>query len=407
MKGGLLKIVLFGIFIIALLLRVFSVIQAEPKKALYSDAKEYDEIAMHIVSGHGYIANIEGKDLPTTRRTPGYPLFLAGIYKVFGHSYLAVQIIQAILGALCCVIIFFITAAIYNNLAGTIAAFMAAVYKPFVSGFLYYGGSTEFISEAPYMFFISLSLLALILFIKKGDKKIAVLAGISIGLAVLIRPEFIIFPILLFFYLLYVSRFAVKTVIKRYFFIYFFMTLTMAPWVIRNYIVEGRFIPLSNYAGLVFYCGNNSLAKGGWAWPEGYSELYSGIKEFSDYEKNKIFFDKGLEFLKANPGRIPWISVKKVLVHWAPFELGLKMFNPYYAFILLFGAIGILFFRNKSVIEAIITITLLTTTLIAIIIYGDPRYRYPYEFCLIIFASLPIVKIFDAGFSIIKRQKIL
>ncbi|MBU1061146.1 MAG: hypothetical protein KJ952_00275, partial [Candidatus Omnitrophica bacterium] len=54
------------------------------------------------------------------------------------------------------------------------------------------------------------------------------------------------------------------------------------------------------------------------------------------------------------------------------------------------AAIGILFFRKRNNLEYVLLIPFLMTTLTAIIMYGDPRYRYPYEPYLIIFAALAI-----------------
>src|SRR3989338_2675498 len=116
MKNSSLTKILVVIFIVALSLRIFTVItQKESERIPRSDASNYDHLAMNIVSGEGFSEDINGKVIPTARRTPVYPMFLAGIYAVFGHSYIAVKIIQAILGALLCLVIFFIANIIYND----------------------------------------------------------------------------------------------------------------------------------------------------------------------------------------------------------------------------------------------------------------------------------------------------
>jgi 4-amino-4-deoxy-L-arabinose transferase-like glycosyltransferase len=396
-KSGLINKILLGIFVLALFLRLLAVINQEASEIMpRSDAKEYDKIAINMASGYGYSLYRDGKYVPTMHFLPGYPLFLATIYRFFGHDYMAAKVMQAIIGALFCIIIFFIGRAIYGDYTGITAAFIAAIYKPFACGLLFscYGGPAYLLSEYLTMFFISLSILLFILFLKKKDKILAVMTGILIGMTVSTRPEFIIFPVLFFLYFLYASRFAISAVIKKYFLIYLFIGLTLAPWIIRNYIIERKFIPFSTYSGIVFWVGNNSLAKGGWVWPEDYQKTIDKIKGFSEYQENKIFFTKGLEWVKHNPKKMPWLIIKRLLIHWAPFENGLKVFNVYYAFVLLFAAIGILFFRNRSVSEVSLVVALLTTSATAAIFYGDPRYRYPYEFCLIIFAALAIVKIF-------------
>ena len=168
------------------------------------------------------------------------------------------------------------------------------------------------------------------------------------------------------------------------------------PWVTRNYIVHGRAVPLSTLGGYIFWMGNNYLANGSssGAYTENYLELMKETENMSEYERDKVFFKDGIKELKTNPKRIPKLFIKKIMVHWAPFEEGFRLFNPYYAVILLFGSIGILFFRRRSIMENVLLIVFLTTTLTAIITVGDPRYRHPYESCLIIFAALSMNEIF-------------
>ena len=390
------KKTLFFIFILALFFRLVAVIgQDESEKSLYADAKEYDTIATNIVSGHGFSKVIEGPKVPTTRRTPLYPLFLSGIYAIFGHSYIAVKLIQALLGALFCIVIFLITNLIYNNTRiSIIACIITALYKPFISGFHYYGGPAYVLSEYFYMFILGIAILASLLFVKKENKVFGILAGLSTGLAMLTRPEFVLFSVFLTVYLLCVSKQSARQQIKKYFIMYLFILLTIAPWTLRNYIVTGKFIPLSTLNGKVFLFGNNSLASGGWAYPENYDKLADEIKNLSEYERNRILLRKGIGELKKNPKRIPVLYIKKILVHWAPFEKGFEVFNPYYAVLLLFGSIGILFFRRRTIMEYILLMIFFTTTLTAVIAWGDPRYRYPYEFGLIIFTALAMNEIF-------------
>lgn len=155
----------------------------------------------------------------------------------------------------------------------------------------------------------------------------------------------------------------------------------MSPWIVRNYIVYKEFIPLSTNGGIVFWIGNNSLANGG-------SSSAAWSFEDGDNKKSKEYFKMGIEYLKNNPKRIPKLFIRKILVHWAPFANGFEFFNSFYAVILLFGSVGILFFRKKVVLENILLLILLSTTLAAVITFGEPRYRCPYEPYLIIFSAL-------------------
>ncbi|MFC1621060.1 ArnT family glycosyltransferase [Candidatus Omnitrophota bacterium] len=389
------KKILFFIFILALFLRLFTVFtQEESKKVPYSDAKEYDSIAVNLVSGHGYSKDIDAPKIPTSRRVPVYPLFLASVYAIFGHSYMAVKIIQAILGALLCIVVFLIANMVYSDkFTAVTASFITAIYKPFVSGFNYYGGPALLLSEYFFMFILALTILTILFFIKNENKGLGALSGIFIGLTILTRPEFALYPILLVFYLFLKSQLSVKRFIKKYFIVYFFIALTLTPWIIRNYAIYKKFIPLSTLGGYVFLHGNNSLARGGWEYPVYHDAIMKKTENMSEYEKNRLFLKKGIEELKAGSKRIPKLFIKKILVHWAPFEKRFELFNLYYAIILIFGIPGMLLFR-KGAMKGILLISFLTTTLTAVIIWGDPRYRYPYELFLIIFAAFAMKEIF-------------
>lgn len=241
-------------------------------------------------------------------------------------------------------------------------------------------------SEHFFMIMIGLTILALLYFIKKEDIKTGMLAGFFMGATILTRGEFVLFPVLLIVYLLYVSNLSIKVLLRKYFIVYLFIALTMSPWIVRNYIVYKEFIPLSIGGGNIFWKGNNSLANGGISNP-------AWSFEDANSQKDKEYFKMGIEYLKNNPKRIPMLFIRKILVHWAPFANGFEWFNSFYAFILLFGSIGILFFRKKVILENILLLIFLSTTLAAVITFGEPRYRCSYEPYLIIFSALTFSEI--------------
>lgn len=388
--------ILFIIFMFALSLRLLAVFtQSDPKKILYADAKAYDNIAVNIMSGYGFSLVPDGSPIPTTQRTPMYPLFLAGIYIIFGHNYVAVKIIQAILGALSCIIIFYITNITYRNkMVAIIASLITALYVPFIRGFNYYGGPALLLSEYFYIFMLGMAILTTLIFVRDGKKWSGMLSGICIGFTVLTRPEFIVFPLLLIGYLFYISKLSVKRTVYKYFIMYFFMLMILLPWTIRNYIVQKKFIPLTTLNGLVFWLGNNSLANGGWAYPENYAATTKQVENLCEYEQNKVFLETGIKEIKKNPQRMPKLLIKKILVHWAPFEKKFEIFNPYYAILLLLSSIRIFFLKRLNIFENVLMIIFLATTITAVLTWGEPRYRYPYEYFLIVFAAFSLNKIF-------------
>src|SRR5260370_760317 len=67
------------------------------------DGKTYAQIARNLLEQHVYSHETEAPYDPSLIRLPGYPLFLASIYTVFGHTNNgAVRIIQALIDTLTC-----------------------------------------------------------------------------------------------------------------------------------------------------------------------------------------------------------------------------------------------------------------------------------------------------------------
>jgi hypothetical protein len=67
------------------------------------DGRYYALIARNVLNHNGYSGEEEEPFLPTLVRTPGYPLFLAGVYQVFGQdNNRAVRVIQAALDTATC-----------------------------------------------------------------------------------------------------------------------------------------------------------------------------------------------------------------------------------------------------------------------------------------------------------------
>ena len=80
--------------------------------AFADDTRIYDELERNWADHGVYGLWIGGKLTPVNIRVPGYPAFLAAIYALFGHTWLAVRLAQAALDLLTC----FLTAALAASL---------------------------------------------------------------------------------------------------------------------------------------------------------------------------------------------------------------------------------------------------------------------------------------------------
>ena len=94
-----------------------------------SDGRAYDELAWSLASGNG---------IPSwyTDRFPmlllGYVYFVAAVYKIAGHSHVALLTVQAVLGAAACVLLYNMTGLLFGRAVARVTAVFTAVSFPLV-----------------------------------------------------------------------------------------------------------------------------------------------------------------------------------------------------------------------------------------------------------------------------------
>jgi 4-amino-4-deoxy-L-arabinose transferase-like glycosyltransferase len=380
------------IFILALSLRLMAIaMMSSESKHLEHDAYRYNQIAKSILIGEGFSKN--GK--PIAWRGPVYPYFLAIIYKIFGLNVDIVRIIQAVLASLLCLVVYKIGLLVFSETVGLGAAFFCAIYQPFIK-YLYWGGPAYLYTETLFMLLIALSIWALLIYSRNQTLKNMFLAALALAVAALIKPTVLIFFPLLGLWIWHLKRFSFLKTIRDFLFILILFFIVALPWTIRNYLVFGEFIFISNEGGDVFLKGNHPLASGGVVWVK--SELEKNPENFRRYSETYIKnakYKEGLHYLFSNPKRIPYLMFKKIIVNWNVFgEDGL--YNFYYGLALFFGIIGIAFSLREIDTNSLLLLSMLFwVSLIALIFFGEPRYRYPAEPYLIIFAVYGIYCLFS------------
>jgi hypothetical protein len=112
---------LLVLFLGAFAVRVAFILASGPTAPPWDrgDDQSYDKIAYRLVSQHEY-AN--------TLYTPGYPLFLALNYAVFGRSWPLARLVQAGLGAATCLLVYRLGTKMFSERVGLIAGILLAVY---------------------------------------------------------------------------------------------------------------------------------------------------------------------------------------------------------------------------------------------------------------------------------------
>ena len=240
-----------------------------------ADAMRYNNLALNLINHHLYSRDTVPPCRPESFVPPGYPIFIAFGYLIFGKNPISIIIIQIILSCVTGILAFLLALQFLENRK---IAFIGGILFGLSPNIAFH--STKLISESLFTFLILLSLYLLLLIIKnkqqiatqissplmgedKGGGETCLvptlshtptikeeevktnfnkqlipllLAGFLFGLATYVRTISIYFPILVFIILLIrQKKINIRLISIIGFIIIYFLTLT--PWIIRNTMV--------------------------------------------------------------------------------------------------------------------------------------------------------------------------
>ena len=233
------------------------------------DGKVYAQIATNVLERHVYSHATEPPYEPSLIRLPGYPLFIAGIYSIFGHGdNTAVRIVQALIDTASCGLIA-LTAFLWEPDEGrkrrsSIAALALAAVCPFTTIYV-----ATILTETLTVFFAVAMCLTATLALRattRGNARrsptwLWATTGLIAGVAVLFRPDSALFALAIGITLV-VTTLAraseVKLSTKREELLYrsarasylgavfsLAFCLALVPWTVRNFRVFHLFQPLA------------------------------------------------------------------------------------------------------------------------------------------------------------------
>ena len=327
------EILMLGIFILALVIRFIYLYQMRITplfNGLALDTEKYDLFARHILRG-----DFTYKDL--IYLNPLYPLFLACIYLICGESHLAVVCVQGIVDSMSCMLIYHIGAMVFNKRVGVIAACIYAFYgiAIFYTGML--------LASTIIIFFILLFIVSLLIAERKKSRLLFFASGILFGIAVLGRPNIILFLLLLpiWFFALRKREGMKKTALYGFFLLVLGYAVVTSFVVIRNYAIEKSISPFSLQSGIAFYIGNNPEAQGTCVAPYGisnepveivkssirYAERETG-KTLTPTQASRYWYNRGLQFFRNNPAQAFLLYMRKCILFWRHEEISLNINFP-------------------------------------------------------------------------------
>jgi len=235
------------LFVASLLIRLLLVFVHTDVKLVH-EMNGYDYAARSMLAGKGFIC-VEERGyrafLP-----PGYSLFLAGVYWLFGHSFFAVRLVQAILGALTVVLAYVLTKHVFDEKVAKLGAWILAFYPQSVQ----FADLMQ--TETVFLFLFLLAMILFVRALKGASWRNLVAAGLLFGAAALVRSIIMFYlPLIVGFFLIFKRD---RQMIKKSVLVTLLMFATIAPWTIRNYVVLDAFVPINTKAGWDFFQHNHS-----------------------------------------------------------------------------------------------------------------------------------------------------
>lgn len=266
---------------------------------------------------------------PYTRaffKAPFYPHLMGLFYYLFGTRYSPFHLLQLILGAVNCVLLYLLASRFLPPWAAVAAGIIAALYRPFI----FFEG--ELLTPALLIFFNLLLVIRLGHAWDSRSKLHIFLAGLLAGFSSITRSTGLLFAVLIIVFSV-IYRFTTsrrrrrRQAIRRLSLLFILgMALIISPVTILNYHLEGDFVLVSSNAGINFFTGNNEKADGttpilpGIKW-ERLSREQRGWGLPRSSAVSRAWGEKGLYFIQENPGKAAMLLARKFLLFFKHREL--------------------------------------------------------------------------------------
>lgn len=274
-------------------------------------------IARSIVSGHGF-----GSPFAPTGASallpPVYSYLLAGIFKIFGietkASVLAALSLNSVFSALTCIPVFLLSRRAFGDRVASWAGWGWA-FSPYG---IYYGADWAWSTCL-----VTLELAWLFLFAWRLEESPRtrdwILFGLLGGLAALTEPVTLSVVPLLGLWTLY-RRFRTNVPWKTPMIAAALAALAvMSPWLVRNYELFHRFIPVRSGFGLELYIGNNGYSQ---RWVNSALHPNHSEAELSEYERDGeiAYMDHKLHqaeaYIRSHPAWFAWMTCRRIVYMW-------------------------------------------------------------------------------------------
>jgi tetratricopeptide (TPR) repeat protein len=189
--------------------------------------------------------------------------------------------------------------------------------------------------------------------------------------------------------------------------------------MIRNWYIVGVPTPTSAHGGINFYIGNNESATGFFTppldmpplpglinleIPRRVAEAQTGLTGMTDSEVSSYWFQKGLTFVRKNPGSFVRLTLRKTRAFLNAYEVPANI-DPHFlreistvlkiafvgiGIVLPLGLLGMLHARRKWRIHLPIYLFFVSYSISVILFFINDRYRIPIVPVLLVYAGYSV-----------------
>ena len=287
-----------------------------------ADALYHQDWALRILGGDIFSLKIHG----VLYKAPLYPYFLALVYRISGTSNFLPMLLQVIMAALSCLLLFLIGKKYFSARAACVGALIYNFYFPAV----YFSTEMEIPALA-----IFLTLLSFYLLVESPRTIALVGSALVLGLSLLALPTNIL--LLPLYVLVLLGRHGgMKQGRAKVLLFAAVVFATVFPCTLRNLVVGRRLTLISANGGINLFIGNNAkydetvYLQPGYAFEELYDEprRNAGADSFAD--RDRYWTKKAFGFMVEHPGQEALLLLKKLVLYFADYEI-CRNTDTYYA----------------------------------------------------------------------------
>ncbi|TAK22293.1 MAG: hypothetical protein EPO26_11370 [Chloroflexota bacterium] len=375
---------------------------------------------------------------PSSYTRPAYAWFLIALYSMLGRSTYAIGLTQAALSAFNVLLAFLVAYRLVGRRAAIVAAAMMAIYPYPV------WHDVHVVRTGLDTFLVLASVLFLLELAESYRVRYAIAAGITMFGASQTTNLLLAFVPFACLWLLFRWRSLLPT-LRASVVLALAGGIALAPWVVRNYALHGRFVPSTTDNGIAFYKNNNPFIldlvkenKGPDYVMERLAPTFVDASRLGlagddcrraaklpldqrppecrdvvdEAEAEAIYFARGMQWIRENPGQKIELAARLALNLWDPTGLRPRsdtffegnesihtIKNLAYALsfgpILLLGAIGLAGAARKSRDAWLVIGLFAFITALYASTYATTRYRIPFDGLLAAYAAATLLAIVE------------